>query len=169
MAGEKKVLDFQLQQTVAEGHCHPVNLPSPVLLCAGNFHFWTIQRKMFVLFSVDLFQHCNWCHQPAKKDIKSVSGSKTVLWCSYDLLGNPMVTCWGSGGLLGFLHCVDLATLLVMTGTNSEAFRCSWHDWTGWHSFLEPMWDEDKFAVTRLWVIQFRVLSCGMFQDFDFL
>lgn len=33
----------------------------------------------------------------------------------YDLLGNPMVTCRGRGGLLGFLHCVDLATLLVMT------------------------------------------------------
>lgn len=133
---------------MAKGKSHTVNLSVPVLLCAGNFHSWKRQRKMFVLFSVDLFQHYNWCHQPVKKDFKSVSGSKTVLDVPYNLLGNPIVTRWGTAGaLFGFLHCADLATPLVITNVNSEVFKCSWHDLMGWHWFLRPIRDI-KFSVT---------------------
>lgn len=79
----------------------PINLSLPILLCAGNFHSWKIQKKMSVLFLVDLFQLCNWCHQPTKKDIKLVFRGKMV-YDVFDLLGNPVVPCWGRGGLPGF-------------------------------------------------------------------
>lgn len=107
----KKCLDFQVKQWITKGNCHPINLYSPILLHARNFPSWKIQKKMFVLFSVGLFQPYSWCRQPTK-DNKSVLGSKMVYGVPFTTLENPTVTRQRVEGPWVFFHSTGLATLL---------------------------------------------------------
>lgn len=163
VAGKKKCLNFQGKQWITQGNFHPINLSLPILLCAGNFHSWKMQKKTSVLFSVDLFRICNWCHQPTKKGIKLVFGSKMV-YDVFNLLGNPVVPCWGRGGLPGSPSLCWPGHNSVHHYCNSEGFKSFWCDWMAWYRFLtvHVWWKNNNW----LWVIslgffpveQFRLL-----------
>lgn len=135
------------KQWITQGNFHPINLSLPILLYAGNFHSWKMQKKTSVLFSVDLFRLCNWCHQPTKKDIKLVFGSKMV-YDVFNLLGNPVVPCWGRGGLPGSPSLCWPGHNSVHHYCNSEGFKSFWCDWTAWYRFLTVHVWWKKCAIT---------------------
>lgn len=58
------------------------------------------------------------------------------LWCSFPPVRKSYCHMSGQRRDVSFLHCIDLATLLVLTNVSAEVFRCSRHDSIGWHWFL---------------------------------